>query len=321
MQQSPIGVLVMAYGTPRNLDEVAAYYTHIRRGHAPTPELLQNLIDRYEAIGGVSPLNEITRAQAAGIEERLNASGGTRFKVYLGMKHTAPFIKDTVAQMADDNVEQAISLVLAPHYSTMSIKTYQSAANEAAVHRGKPQFSHIDNWHLEPDFIALLADNVSQALKNFDDPDGVRVLFSAHSLPERILRVGDPYEQQLHETGEAVAALLGLHNYSFAWQSAGRTEEKWLGPDILDVLATLHDDGQDDIIVCPAGFVSDHLEVLYDVDIECQSVAKKLGMHLERTASLNANPRFLEMLSQVVLQQFDRSTGDVQAGHGSGPRP
>lgn len=309
MQKPPIGVLIMAYGTPRNLDEVEPYYTHIRHGHPPTKELLQNLVDRYQAIGGVSPLNEITEAQANGILERLNASGKGTFRVYLGMKHAAPFIEDAVEQMASDGIEQAISLVLAPHYSTMSIKTYQTAANDAIARLGKPHFTHIDNWHLEPGFISLLADNVQKALDEFSNVSAVRVLFSAHSLPERILSVGDPYPQQLRETGEAVASKLGLTNFSFAWQSAGRTQEKWLGPDILDVLRSLHDAGENNVVVCPAGFVSDHLEVLYDVDIECQGVAKDLGMHLVRTASLNANPRFLDVLASVILSKVEMGEG------------
>ncbi|KPV42335.1 ferrochelatase [Alicyclobacillus ferrooxydans] len=303
LQTPPIGVLVMAYGTPRSLEEVEAYYTHIRRGRAPSPELLQNLIDRYQAIGGVSPLNEITRAQAEGIEERLNKSNQGSFKVYLGMKHNAPFIADAVADMAQDGVSHAVTLVLAPHYSTMSVANYQKAANEKATELGHPDFVHVDSWHLEPKFIELLSDRVAEALKLFPSKDAVRVLFTAHSLPERILQVGDPYPTQLRETGDAVAAALGLTNYSFGWQSAGRTEEKWLGPDVLDVLRELHEAGENDVVICPTGFVSDHLEVLYDVDIECQGLAKSLGMHLERTASLNADPRFLDLLSDVVLNR------------------
>lgn len=310
--QSPIGVLVMAYGTPRNLDEVEPYYTHIRHGRVPSPELLQNLIDRYQAIGGVSPLNEITKAQAEGIAARLNASETGTYKVYLGMKHAAPFIEDAVAQMAADGIERAVSLVLAPHYSTMSIKTYQDTANEAAAKFGQPAFLHVDSWHLEPGFIELLADGVQKALSQFPEHANVRVLFSAHSLPERILTIGDPYPTQLKETGDTVAKKLGLTNYSFAWQSAGRTNEKWLGPDILDVLASLHEEGQDDVVVCPAGFVSDHLEVLYDVDIECQNVAREFGMHLVRTPSHNANPRFLDLLARVIRERAESLAGTVE---------
>jgi protoporphyrin/coproporphyrin ferrochelatase len=300
MRTAPIGVLVMAYGTPRNIAEVEPYYTHIRHGHKPSPELLNNLVARYQAIGGVSPLNEITSAQAQGIEDRLNSTDSGAFKVYLGMKHATPFIADAVTQMANDGISQAVSLVLAPHYSTMSVKMYQKEASDKAEQLGMPAFVHIDSWHLEPAFINLLSERVTDALKDFSADAKVRVLFSAHSLPERILSVGDPYPQQLHETGDSVAQQIGLTNYSFAWQSAGRTEEKWLGPDILDVLRELHDAGEDNVVVCPAGFVSDHLEVLYDVDIECQTRAKELGMHLKRTASLNADPLFLDMLSTVV---------------------
>ncbi|QSO49936.1 ferrochelatase [Alicyclobacillus mengziensis] len=312
MLTEPIGVLVMAYGTPRSLAEVEPYYTHIRHGRKPTPALLDNLIERYRAIGGVSPLNDITSAQASGIEHRLNRFGPGTFKVYLGMKHASPFIADAVVQMARDGIRHAVSLVLAPHYSTMSVKTYQKEADDKAAELGIPSFVHVDSWHLEPLFIDLLADRVKTALKAFAPDAKVRVLFSAHSLPERILSLGDPYPQQLRETGDTVAKQIGLTNYSFAWQSAGRTDEKWLGPDILNVLRELHDGGEDNVVVCPAGFVSDHLEVLYDVDIECQATAQELGMHLTRTESLNADPRFLDMLSAVVLRRAEDLSGSGQ---------
>lgn len=312
MLTEPIGVLVMAYGTPRSLTEVEPYYTHIRHGRKPTPALLDNLIERYQAIGGVSPLNDITSAQAKGIEHRLNRLGAGKFKVYLGMKHASPFIADAVVQMARDGIRHAVSIVLAPHYSTMSVKTYQKEAEDKAAEFGMPNFVHVDSWHLEPLFIDLLADRVKTALKDFASVAKVRVLFSAHSLPERILSIGDPYPQQFRETGDTVAKQIGLTNYSFAWQSAGRTEEKWLGPDILKVLRELHDGGEDNVVVCPTGFVSDHLEVLYDVDIECQTTAKELGMHLTRTESLNADPRFLDMLSSVLLRRAEDLSGSGQ---------
>lgn len=302
MSEKPIGLLVMAYGTPRSLEEVEPYYTHIRRGRAPTPELLAELIGRYKAIGGVSPLNEITDAQATGIEAAIYSAEGPKFRLYQGMKHASPFISEAIHQMVDDGIEEAITLVLAPHYSTMSVASYQKSANDAAKEFGGPVLHHIDSWHLEPGFIDLLAKRVHEAVHRLPNPDKARVIFTAHSLPERILEVNDPYPTQLHETGDAVAKKLGLNNYSFGWQSAGRTAEKWIGPDILDVLREVQREGEDEIVICPAGFVSDHLEVLYDVDIECQALAKELGIHLVRTRSLNAEPQFLEMLAGVVLR-------------------
>jgi len=321
VQEVPIGVLVMAYGTPKSLDEVEPYYTHIRRGRAPTPELLRELIGRYQAIGGVSPLNEITRAQASGIEERLNASGKAKYRVYLGMKHAQPFIADAVVQMAADGIQHAVTLVLAPHYSTMSVASYQTAATTAAADTNQPILHQINSWHTDPGLIDLLSDRVRAACRRLTDAlpsdesvgvtetsytnarRSIHVVFTAHSLPERILAQNDPYPQQLRETGEAVANQLDLDDFSFGWQSAGRTDEKWLGPDILDVLRQLAAQGKRNVVICPAGFVSDHLEVLYDVDIECQALAKELGIRLERTASLNAEPRFLDTLAKIVRDQ------------------
>lgn len=314
MTEAPIGVLIMAYGTPTDLAEVETYYTHIRRGRPPTPELLAELTSRYQAIGGVSPLNEITRAQAQGVEARLNAATQATYRVYLGMKHAQPFIADTVHQMAADGIEHAVTLVLAPHYSTMSVASYQKSANEATAQTGRPILHHIDSWYAEPGLVDLLAQRVQESILRLTRPaardttgtatetnaDAVHVVFTAHSLPERILSLADPYPDQLRATGDAVARQLRLTDYSFGWQSAGRTQDQWLGPDILDVLRQLAEQGKRTVVICPAGFVSDHLEVLYDVDIECQALAEKLGIRLERTASLNAEPKFLDTLAKLV---------------------
>lgn len=315
MSQKPLGVLVMAYGTPKNLDEVEAYYTHIRRGNAPTEALLAALTGRYEAIGGVSPLNEITQAQASGLEHILNRDGGRPCKIYLGMKHSKPFIADGVQQMFDDGIEEAVTLVLAPHYSTMSVAVYQKNAQEAADRLGGPQLFHVDAWHLQPRFIDVLSARVAGSVAMHSNPADVTVIFSAHSLPQRILAAADPYPQQLHETGEAVAQQLGLKHYTFAWQSAGRTEEAWLGPDILDVIRQLHGEGVRDIVVCSAGFVSDHLEVLYDVDIECQALARDLGVDLTRSQSLNADGAFLTSLAEVVRAREAGANRDARNAH------
>lgn len=312
---APLGVLLMAYGTPRSLDEVETYYTHIRHGHAPTPEQLADLVRRYEAIGGVSPLNDITVAEAHKLEVALNRDGGRPCKVYLGMKHTYPFIADAVRQMAADGITEAVTLVLAPHYSSMSVGQYQQNADAAAAETGGPRLLHVDSWHLHPKFLHLIADRVRVARTGFPHPRDMMVIFSAHSLPARIIAQGDPYQQQLHETGDAVAAALDIPHHQFAWQSAGRTNDAWLGPDILDVIRDLAAQGWRQVLLCPVGFVSDHLEVLYDVDIEAQELARELGIRLVRTYSLNADPAFIETLRDVVRQREVVGFASQHAAH------
>ncbi|MBO8172524.1 MAG: ferrochelatase [Bacillaceae bacterium] len=311
MEKNKTGVLLMAYGTPASLDEVEEYYTHIRRGRKPSPEQLQDLIDRYKAIGGLSPLNEITQKQARELEQLLNRKheGENTFKVYLGMKHSHPFIADTVKRMVEDGMTKAVGLVLAPHYSVMSIGSYIKTAQEAVEEHNGPQISYVKSWHLHPLFLQTLEDRVKEALAqlNGDLNSGeVKVIFSAHSLPKRILEQNDPYPDQLKETAQAVADRLDLSesDWTVAWQSAGQTPEPWLGPDILDVIESLHQQGYRKLVSCPVGFVSDHLEVLYDIDIECRTLCDKLGMQLVRTRSLNADPEFIEALADIVDRQM-----------------
>jgi ferrochelatase len=298
---APTAVLVMAYGTPRSLDEVEAYYTDIRRGRPPPPDLLEELTARYRAIGGRSPLLEITSAQARGIEERL------RVRAYIGQKHAAPFISDAVQKMRDDGVERAVGLVLAPHYSSMSVGDYARRAERAAAELGwRGKIDMVESWHLEPGYLELLDERVHSARMHLPEEAraGATVIFSAHSLPERIVATGDPYPSQLAETAAAVAARAGLQRWRVAWQSAGRTADPWLGPDILEIIVELADAGAPGVIVCPCGFVSDHLEILYDVDIEATRLAAKLDVPLVRTASPNDDPRFLDMLAAVVARRL-----------------
>ena len=300
MADAPVGVLLMAYGTPRNLGEVEAYYTDIRRGRKPPPELLDQLIGRYKAIGGLSPLQQITQAQAEGVQARLGGS----YRVYTGMKHAPPFIADTVACMAADGLREAVALTLAPHYSAMSVGTYIERAKAATAGTGL-HFRCVRSWHLHPQYLQLLADRVRAALARLEaaEREGAMVIFSAHSLPERIISQGDPYPRQLHETGDAVARLLGLPRHTFAWQSAGRTQEPWLGPDITALLRDLSGRGYRALVSCPCGFVADHLEVLYDIDIECQALARELGVRLVRTTMPNADPAFLDSLAAIVRER------------------
>jgi ferrochelatase len=296
-------VLVMAYGTPKALDDVEAYYTDIRGGKPPSPERLAELTERYRAIGGRSPLLEITFAQARGISERAGVPS------VVGQKHAAPFITDAIGTLADAGVERAIGLVLAPHYSSMSVGDYARRAERAAEeHRWGGRLDMVDSWHLERGYISWLAARVQEALRRVPPEvrDRTTVVFTAHSLPARILDAGDPYPRQLHETGHAVAARARLRRWRVAWQSAGRTAAPWLGPDILEVLDALAEEGARGVVVCPCGFVADHLEILYDLDIEAAGRARSLGLSLERTASPNDDPAFLDVLAAVVRRHLDR---------------
>ncbi|MGK2949399.1 MAG: ferrochelatase [Acidimicrobiales bacterium] len=301
MADAPVGVVVMAYGTPASPADIPAYYTHIRRGNAPTPEQLADLTARYEAIGGVSPLAQRTEAQRAGIEAALEAMEPGRFRVVLGQKHAAPFIEDAVTTLAGDGIEQVVGLVLAPHYSRFSVGQYQERLATAAAEHAMGA-TGVEHWHLEPTYVRFLTDAVRDALAPL--PEHTKVLFTAHSLPERVL-VDDPYPDQLRASAAAVAEAAGLDRWagwSLCWQSAGRTPEPWRGPDILDVLADLAATGKaDGVLVCPQGFVSDHLEVVYDLDIEARRRADELGLAFARTRVLNDDPAVLHSLAELVV--------------------
>ncbi|URN94415.1 MAG: ferrochelatase [Candidatus Pristimantibacillus lignocellulolyticus] len=304
MVQQKIGVLVMSYGTPQSLDDVEAYYTHIRRGHAPTAEQLKELTERYEAIvGGVFPLRKNTDAQVAGLQNRLNELAPDRYVCYQGLKHAAPLIEDGVEQMAKDDIKQAIGIVLAPHYSVMSVGSYVKRAQEKADELGiKMKF--VKSYHLHPKLIEALTDRVNNVYEQLAPLQGdkpVKVLFSAHSLPEKIRELGDPYEHQLMQTSESIAENTEIEDWQFTWQSAGRTHEPWLGPDILDTMEQVAQQGYKAILSAPIGFVSDHLEVLYDLDIEAKEKAAQLGVSFERIAMLNTDPLYMDTLAESVI--------------------
>jgi ferrochelatase len=310
-----IGVLVMSYGTPESMDQIEAYYTHIRHGRPPTAEQLHELKTRYEAIvGGFFPLRRNTDKQVEELQNTLRREHpDIEYVCYQGLKHAQPFIEDGVRQMAEDGIREAVGIVLAPHYSTMSVGTYTKRAQEEADKIGL-NIRFVLQYHLHSKLLQALSERVERTLaaKFAGVPrEQVRVIFSAHSLPEKILEMKDPYPEQLLETSKAIADRTGITNWQFAWQSAGQTATPWLGPDIQDVLRTISEEEQvRNVLMCPVGFVSDHLEVLYDIDIECQSLARELGMHLERTESLNTDPLYMETLSDVVHEQamaFTRS--------------
>ncbi len=309
MSKQKIGVLVMSYGTPESMDQIEAYYTHIRRGHPPAPEQLKDLTDRYEAIGGgVFPLRQNTNQQVMTLQETLNRLySDWEFVCYQGLKHASPYIEDGVKQMAADGIREAVGVVLAPHYSVMSVGSYIKRAQEEAEAHGV-QMRFVESYHLHPELLAALCSRVRSALQKFTVPvDEVKVLFSAHSLPARILEMGDPYPEQLLATAQAIAEQTGMKHWQFSWQSAGQTSVPWLGPDITaDIESSIRTEGFKSLLICPIGFVSDHLEVLYDIDIECKQLAEKLGAHLERTESLNSDSQYMHCLADVVVREVER---------------
>jgi ferrochelatase len=302
MTEQANGVLLMAYGSPERSDDVAAYYTHIRGGRQPSPELIEDLKERYRMVGGKTPLLEITEATRRALQERLVERSGRPYRVFLGMKHWHPYIKQGVQEMAAAGIERAIGLVLAPHYSTMSVAGYYRYVDEAQREIGSDiAVERIDSWHLHPPYLRAIADRVRERLAGFPPGEPVTVVFTAHSLPEKILAEGDPYADQLRETSEALAGMLGLRDWTFSYQSAGHTADPWLGPDLVETVHKLADRGVRNILVAPIGFVSDHLEILYDIDYEAQNAAQQRGVRLERTPSLNASPDFVDALADLVL--------------------
>lgn len=290
----------MAYGTPERPQDLEAYYTDIRRGRPPSAAQLADLRRRYDAIGGLSPLAERTRAQVDGLQDLLDVHHPGRYRVALGLKHSSPSIEAGVAALAVAGVEEVIFVVLAPHYSELSVGQYHQRAQRAWGRRCRM----VRSWYDHPALIELLAGRTSAALARL--PGGARpeVLVTAHSLPQRAATLDHPsYPAQVERTGALVAAAAGLQSWRVAWQSAGRTTEPWLGPDLAEVIRRLPAEGFDAVVVCPAGFTAEHLEVLYDIDIEARAVADGLGLRLERTDSLDDDPRFLELLAELVTAE------------------
>ncbi len=296
------GVLVMAHGTPSSPEGIEAFYTRIRHGHPPTPELLADLTRRYRAIGGVSPLTERTAAQVAGIASALEREAPGVFDVRFGSKFEPPMLEEPAASFREEGFAKVVGLVLAPHSSTMSTEQYMSRARET-LGEGVA-FVSIGAWYDAPGFLELIAARVNDALATIPESrrDTTEVIFSAHSLPERVVEIGDTYPEQLQESAKIAASLAGLRSFDVAWQSAGRTPDPWLGPDILAALREKRAEGFTDVVSCPIGFVSDHLEVLFDLDIEAKGVAEEIGINLVRTASLNDDPVFTSLLANVIRQ-------------------
>lgn len=300
-----IGVLVMAYGGPNTIDEVEPYLMDVR-GHRPTaPEIIHEVRERYREIGGRSPILEQTQAQATALETALNISDNS-FKVFVGMRHWHPYIKDTLAEMRSQGIERAVGLVMAPHYSRMSIGAYYKKIEEANL---PITFSRVEDWHLQSGYLNALTRRVLAALQRF--PEEIRgqvpVVFTAHSLPERILEWNDPYPTQLRETVSALMEWLGSQLHEFAYQSAAISSEPWLGPDASEVIERFVSEGKRNILLCPIGFVCEHVEILYDIDIVYQNLAKSLDVHLERIEMLNTAPQMVDGLAQLIREKARES--------------
>jgi protoporphyrin/coproporphyrin ferrochelatase len=310
----PIGVLLMAMGGPDSLEAVGPYLSDVRGGRPTSPELVHEITERYRATGGKSPVLAITRELAKRLEDRLNETGRTRFRVYVGLRHWHPYIRETYQQIVKDGIQRLIGVCMAPQNSQLSVGAYVRKVSEAQAESGVPmRFSYVPSWNTHPALVRGVAANIREALGKFpaDARDRVALIFTAHSLPERILQNGDPYPDQVRGTVEAVVTALGplpaTATWRFAYQSQGQSGEKWLGPTVEDTLDELHGLGYRHVLLAPIGFVSDHLEVSYDIDIDFTKRARAKGMQLERIAMLNATPPLLETLLDVVTAHLQET--------------
>lgn len=307
MTKKQMGLLVMAYGTPYKEEDIEPYYTHIRHGRPPAPEQLEDLQNRYAAIGGISPLARITEDQANALCNRLNeVQDEIEFKVYIGLKHITPFIEEAVEQMAKDGIKEAASIVLAPHFSTFSVKSYNGRAKEEAEKFGIT-ITSVESWYKEPKFIDYWVNQVTETYAGMAEEERKKacLIVSAHSLPEKIIANGDPYPEQLQETADLIARGAGVANYEVGWQSEGQTPEPWLGPDVQDLTKDLHDEkGYTAFVYTPVGFVSDHLEVLYDNDYECKVVCDEVGASYYRPEMPNTDPLFIDAMADAVFAKL-----------------
>jgi ferrochelatase len=297
----------MAYGGPASLDEIPGYLADIRSGR-PTPrEVLEEITDNYRAIGGHSPLLDISRRQVDALADRL----GDGYRCYLGMRHWSPWIEEVVGEMVEDGVTHCVSLVLAPHFSALSVARYQQkVADGLDLYRGRIELEHIPSYYDAPGLIVAFAGRVTEGLARWreDERERVHVVFTAHSLPERVLADGDPYDRQCRETARLVAERAGLPDdrWSWSYQSAGRAPEPWAGPDLGDHLEALAARGVHNVVIVPVGFVSDHVEILFDIDVRARAIAAARGVRLERPAALNDDPTFIDALAGLVRERAGR---------------
>jgi protoporphyrin/coproporphyrin ferrochelatase len=297
---SKIGLLVMHYGTPASLDEVLPYYTHIRHGRPPSDEQLEDLVGRYEAIGGPSPLAHISERQAELIQAGL-LRRGIDAKLYIGAKHTHPFIEEAVAKMAEDGIEEAVAVVLAPQYSSFSVVAYRRYIDKALTELGSSmRIEVLERWGALPELISGLSRRVRTQMEGWSNEETL-VIFSAHSLPEKIMASGDPYKEELLETSHLVAEAAGIEHWTFGFQSASQTGEPWLGPDILDVIEE-NAGRYKNIVSCTVGFVSDHLEVLYDLGIEAREKCEELGINFRRVPTIGEDAVVMDGVASLAAE-------------------
>lgn len=302
-----VGLLVMAYGTPYKESDIVPYYTHIRHGHKPSEEQIEDLKGRYKAIGGISPLAGTTEKQAESLLGALNDTyENVEFKMYIGLKHIHPFIEDAVEQMHNDGIEEAVTIVLAPHYSNFSVGSYNKRAKEEADKYGI-NLHHVEQFYNEPAFISYWTTMINDSLQMIPEEshDETVLIVSAHSLPEKIKKANDPYPEQLEETAKILGKKSNVKHVSVGWQSEGQTGEPWLGPDVQDLTRELYNEhGYKHFIYTPVGFVCEHLEVLYDNDYECKVVCDELGVNYHRPPMPNIDPKFIEAMVSAIKKKF-----------------
>jgi ferrochelatase len=299
----PTAVLLMAMGGPDSLENVEPFLLDVRGGRPTPPELVEEIRERYRATGGKSPAVGITKDVAKKLEQRLNDADDAHYRVYVGLRHWHPFIKETFAKLLNDAPEHIIGLCLAPQQSSLSTGAYRKKVEEAqSALQSTCPISYVGSWHRHPELIAAIVENIRQALRQF--PAEVRttvpILFTAHSLPERIVAMKDPYPDEVRGTVEAVTAQLEGNPIHFAYQSQGRSGEAWLGPTVESVVEGLARSGHRQVLVAPIGFLCDHVETLYDIDIELKRFATGQGLQLERIAMLNDSPALLDTLISVL---------------------
>jgi protoporphyrin/coproporphyrin ferrochelatase len=292
-------ILLMAYGSPNSLEEVGDYLHQVRGGRPTTIEEIERLRERYRRVGGRTPLLNITLAQARALQDKVD-SMKIPARVYVGMKHWHPYVDETVETIVHEGASSIVGLALAPHYSKLSIGGYEEAVRRGLAKTKKVPFSMVTNWHTEPNLIQALSQRVREGMDSMKRPFSAIVLFTAHSLPKRLVSADDPYESQLRETCRLVADGAGAGFWDFGFQSAGDPPDSWLGPMFKDKIEELSKKGFKEILICPVGFVSDHLEILYDLDIEAKEFGHSIGVNVTRTPSLNDDPLFVEALAQTV---------------------
>lgn len=302
-------VLVIAFGGPTRPEEIRPFLENVTRGRRIPPERLEEVVRHYELIGGRSPLNELTFRQAGGLRAAL-AAAGRPLPVWVGMRNWAPYLADVLAGMADAGVRRAVGLILSAHATEASVSRYVESVDEGRARLGAraPAIAWAPGWHLHPGFIAAAADGVRAALAAVP-ADGREVVFTAHSVPVAMAE-GSPYVAQVRESAAAVAALVGIARWELAWQSrSGSPRDPWLEPDVNDVIRGLAADGARGVVTVPIGFVSDHVEVLYDLDVEARATATGLGLAFARASTVNDHPAFVGALADVVLDEARQVTG------------